>query len=165
VDKKKWLNKEGLPFEAKAIASRVGQLIVNLNVMTTNNKHISQQMRAIELTGNVTSQGGSIGSTLPTPFRIVSAAQGAPSTRSRVIVPSSSKRQKPGAMLAQSKKMRVSQIAEISTASAITKVPSSLEPGEKTDYNETKTMYKKFWTECQGCFVFEVYKKYSISID
>jgi hypothetical protein len=26
-------------------------------------------------------------------------------------------------------------------------------------------MYKKFWTECQDCFVFEVNKKFSISID
>ena len=28
VDKKKWLNKKGLPFRAKAMASRVRQLIV-----------------------------------------------------------------------------------------------------------------------------------------
>ena len=33
VDKKQWLNKEGLPFGAKAIASRVKQLIVSLDVM------------------------------------------------------------------------------------------------------------------------------------
>jgi hypothetical protein len=26
-------------------------------------------------------------------------------------------------------------------------------------------MYKKFWIECQDCFVFEVGRKYSISID
>jgi hypothetical protein len=61
--------------------------------------------------------------------------------------------------------MRVSRVAEISIASAITKVPSSLEPGEKTDYHETKTMYKKFWTECLDYFVFEVDRKFSISID
>jgi hypothetical protein len=47
----------------------------------------------------------------------------------------------------------------------ITKFLSSLELGEKTDYNETKTIYKKFWTKCQDCFVFEVDRKYSISID
>jgi hypothetical protein len=61
--------------------------------------------------------------------------------------------------------MRVSQIAKMSTVSAITEVPSILEPGEKMDYNETKTMYEKFWTECQDCFVIEVNIKYSISID
>jgi hypothetical protein len=33
------------------------------------------------------------------------------------------------------------------------------------DYNETKTMYKKFWIECQDCFVFKADTKYSISID
>jgi hypothetical protein len=50
VDKKKWVNKEGLPFGAKAMASRVRQLIMSLDVMTASNKHISQQMREIELT-------------------------------------------------------------------------------------------------------------------
>ena len=69
---------------------------------------------------------------------------------SRIIVPSSSKKQKPGAILAQPKKMKVYQLVKMSTASAITKVPSALEPGEKMDYNETKTMYEKFWTECHS---------------
>jgi hypothetical protein len=131
--------------------------------MTASNKSMSQKMRAVELTGNVTSQGGSIGSAfLPAP---VSGAQGAASNRSRVIVPSLSKWQKPGEVPSQSKRMRLSRPAKVSTASAITEVPSSLEPGEKTDYNETKTMYEKFWTECQDCFVFEVDRKFSISID
>jgi hypothetical protein len=147
------------------MASRVRQLIVSLDVMTASNKHMSQQMRAIELTGNVTSQGGSIGSILPMSPGAVSSGQGPSTTRSRVIVPSNSKRQKLGAAPAQSKKMRVTRIGELSTMSAITEVPSSFEPGEKTDYNETKTMYEKFWTECQDCFEFEVDKKFSISID
>jgi hypothetical protein len=164
-DQKKWLNKEGLPFGAWAMASRVRQLIVSLDVMIASNKHILQQMKAIELTRNVQSHGGNIGSSLLTPSGVVSSAQGAPSTCSRVIVPSSSKWQKPGAMPAESKKMRVSRIVEISTTSATTDVLSSLESGEKMDYNETKTMYKKFWTECQDCFVLEVDRKYSISID
>ena len=60
--------------------------------------------------------------------------------------------------------MKVSQIAEMCTTSAITKVPSALELGEKMDYNETKAMYKKFWIECQDCFIFEVVTMYSISI-
>ena len=47
----------------------------------------------------------------------------------------------------------------------ITEVPSTLESEEKTDYNQTKTTYEKFWLECQDCFVFEVDKKFSISID
>jgi hypothetical protein len=67
VDKKKWLNKEGLPFEARAMASRVRQLIKSLDVMTASNKHILQQMKAIELTWNIASHGGSNGSALPTP--------------------------------------------------------------------------------------------------
>jgi hypothetical protein len=163
VDKKEWLNKEGLPLGARGMASRVRQIIVSLDIMTASNKIMSQQMRAVELTGNVTSQGGSIGSALPP--TLVSGAQGAASTRSQVVVPSLSKRQKPDEVLSQSKRMRLSRPAEVSTASVITEVPSSLEPGEKTDYNETKTMYEKFWTECQDCFVFEVDRRFSISID
>jgi hypothetical protein len=68
-------------------------------------------------------------------------------------------------MPAQSKKMRVFQPTEISIVSTITEVPSTLESDEKTDYNETKTMYKKFWTKCQDFFVFEVDTKYSILIE
>ena len=65
----------------------------------------------------------------------------------------------------QSKRMWLSRPAKVSTASTITEVPSSLEPGEKMDYDERKTMYENFWLECQDCFVFEVDKKFSISID
>jgi hypothetical protein len=64
VDNKEWLNKEGHPFGFRAMASRVRQLIVSLDVMTASNKHMSRQMSAIELIGNVISQGGSIGSVL-----------------------------------------------------------------------------------------------------
>jgi hypothetical protein len=56
------------------MASRVRQLIVSLDVMTASNKHVSNQMRTIDLTTIVTSQGGSIGSTLPNPPGGVSAA-------------------------------------------------------------------------------------------
>jgi hypothetical protein len=61
--------------------------------------------------------------------------------------------------------MKVSQIAKMITASAITKVLSALELGEKMDYNETKTKYEKFWIECQDCFIFEVVTMYSILIE
>jgi hypothetical protein len=48
----------------------------------------------------------------------------------------------------QSKKMCTSGAREMSTTSSVTKVPSDLEPGGKTDYQGTKTMYEKFWVEC-----------------
>jgi hypothetical protein len=99
VDKKEWLNKEGLPLGTRGMASRVRQIIVSLDVMRATNKSMSQQMRAFELTGNVTSQGGSIGSALP--LAPVSGAHGVASNQSRVIVPSLSKRQKPGEVPSQ----------------------------------------------------------------
>jgi hypothetical protein len=61
--------------------------------------------------------------------------------------------------------MRVSGTIEISTASEVIEVPSELETRGQIDYKETKTMYKKFWTEFQSRFVFEMDTKYSISID
>ena len=52
------------------------------------------------------------------------------------------KRPKQGGIPSQSKKMKVTGTVEMSTASAITEVPSELEPRRQTDYQETKTMYK-----------------------
>jgi hypothetical protein len=70
-------------------------------------------------------------------------------------VPSSSKRQQPRVVLKQSKKMKTSGVGDLSMTSG----------GGKTDYLETKKMYKKFWTECQECFVFQVDMNYTISIE
>jgi hypothetical protein len=50
--------------------------------------------------------------------------------------------------LTQSKKMKTFGTGEMSTTSGVIKVPFDLELGGKTDYLETKTMYKKFWIEC-----------------
>ena len=163
VDKKEWVTKDGLPLKAIGMASKVRQTIISLDVVTATNRSIADQMKAFDLTAQLASQGGSIGSALPHAHAF--GAQGAASTRSRVIVPSTSKRQKPGEVPSQSKRMRVYRPAEVSTSSTVTKIPSALEPGEKTDYKETKTMYKKFWSECQDCFVFEVDKKFSVSIN
>jgi hypothetical protein len=43
--------------------------------------------------------------------------------------------------------MKNSGGGEMSTISGVKKVPFDLKPGGKTNYLETKTMYKKFWTE------------------
>ena len=142
VDKKKWVNKEGLPLNARSMALKVRQTIISLDVMMATIKSIAKKKRAIELTGHVISQGGSIGSALP--HAPTSGAQGATSTRSQVIIPSSSKRQKPREVPSQSKRMWISRPAEDSTAFVVKEIPSELEPEEKTNYKETKTMYEKF---------------------
>ena len=157
VDKGEWVNKQGLPLKASAMVSRVRHLVTSLDVVTATNRAVADGMKAIELAGQLASQGGSI----------ASGVQGPSSSRSRVPLPSSSKRQQPGDLPMRSKRARVSRPAEGSTASAITQsdMPTVLGPGEKADYNETKTMYEKFWSECQECFVFEVNTKFSVSID
>ena len=65
VDRKEWLNKDRLPLGARSMASIVRQTIISLDIMMATNKSISEKMRAIELTGHVTSQGRSIGFALP----------------------------------------------------------------------------------------------------
>ena len=50
-------------------------------------------------------------------------------------------------------------------ASAITQVPSELEPGQEFDYVEIANIYNKFRMECQSCFVFGVDKKHEVNID
>jgi hypothetical protein len=61
--------------------------------------------------------------------------------------------------------MKTSGVREMSTAFGVTKVPSDLKSNGKTNYLETKTMYKKLRTECQKCFVYQSDEKYTISID
>ena len=51
----------------------------------------------------------------------------------------------------------------MNTTSSVIEVPLDLEPYRKTDYLETKTIYKKFWTKCQECFIWNVETKYAIT--
>jgi hypothetical protein len=74
VDQKKWLIKDGHPFDAKAMTSRIRQLLMSLAKMTPLNKRITELMKPTDLTARVISQGRSIGSTLQTPWRSVNTS-------------------------------------------------------------------------------------------
>jgi hypothetical protein len=165
VYRKMWVNKEGLPFTARAMASKLRQVFLSIATMSALNKRVTEQMRSMDLTKQVMSQGGNQRSALPNLHGIASIPQNTLTLRSRVIVPASSKRQPIGALHAQSRKMKILGAGEMSMTSGVTKVPSDLEPDGQTDYLETKIMYKKFRTECQGCFVWNVDTKYKISIE
>ena len=78
MDKKEWLNEDGLPLGVRSMALKFRHTIISLDVMMATNKNIFKKMRAIELSGHVTSQGGSIGSTLT--HVPASGAQGTAST-------------------------------------------------------------------------------------
>jgi hypothetical protein len=41
VDKKVWLNKEGLPLNAKSMASKVRQVLISIATMSALNKHVT----------------------------------------------------------------------------------------------------------------------------
>ena len=101
VDKKEWMNKEGCPLGGRNMASKIRQTVISLDIVTATNRGIVDQMKAIELTGHLASQGGSIGSVLP--HAPASGTQGVASTRNQVVLPSSSKWQKFGEVPLQSK--------------------------------------------------------------
>ena len=65
----------------------------------------------------------------------------------------------------QRKCANVQRLPEATTASAITQVPSELEPDQEFDYSEIANIYNKFWTKCQSCFVFGVEEKLEVHID
>jgi hypothetical protein len=57
-------------------------------------------------------------------------------------VPSNSKWQNPAVLSSQSKKLKTSAAGEMSLVSMVTEVPTDLEIGGKTNYEETKVMYE-----------------------
>jgi hypothetical protein len=94
-----WVNKEGNPLSAKSMASRLRQVLLSIAIMTALHQRATEQMRPLDLTGRVMSQGGSQGSTLAGPQGVGSNPQGAPSVRSCVLILASSKRQQPGGVV------------------------------------------------------------------
>ena len=45
------------------------------------------------------------------------------------------------------------------------KVPSLYEPQKKADFKHIDAVYKKFWSECKGAYIFGVDAKKEVSID
>jgi hypothetical protein len=103
-----WVNKENLPLTARAMTSKLRQVLLSIATISALNKRITEQMRPMDLTGQVMSQGGSQGSALPNPHGVAPTPKNTLTLRSRVIVSTSSKQQLAGVLYAQSKKMKTS---------------------------------------------------------
>ena len=58
----------------------------------------------------------------------------------------------------------MSEVAEANLADAMSKVPSSYEPEKKADFKHINAVYKKFWSECEGAYIFGVDAKKELSI-
>jgi hypothetical protein len=138
MNKKMWLNKEGLPLNAKSMASKLRQVIISIATMSALNKHVTELMRPMDLTGQVMSQRGSQGSALPNPHGMASTPQNTLTLRSRIIILATSKWQPAGTLHAQSRKMKTLEARKMSTASGVTEVPYDLELCGQTNYLETK---------------------------
>lgn len=72
------------------------QLLLNIAIMMASNKHLIEQMRPMDLMGAIMNQRRSHGFALIVPHGTASTLQGLELLKSRVIVPSSSKRQQLG---------------------------------------------------------------------
>jgi hypothetical protein len=77
IDRKMWINKEGNSLSAKSMASRLKQVLLSIATMTALYQCAMEQMRPLDLTGRVMSQGGSQGSELAGPQGVGSNPQGA----------------------------------------------------------------------------------------
>ena len=54
-----WINKDGLLLSTKAMASKIRQVVLSIATMMALNYHVREQMRPVDLTNCVLSQGGS----------------------------------------------------------------------------------------------------------
>ena len=55
VDKKEWVNRQGLPLKAAGMVSKVRNAITSLDVTTARNRAIAEKMKAIELASQLPS--------------------------------------------------------------------------------------------------------------
>ncbi len=164
IDKKQWESKDGQPLKSKSLTSKIRNLLLNIAKLSALNTRVSDGMRPLEISRIVESQGGSQGSALGSTPRVATGSRG-----QRVPTPSGSKRPGTRASNLQEgsapKKSRRADNAEASTTSALTDLPAEYKHGVTVDYKEAKSIYEKFWTECQDCFVFQTDTKYEIEID
>ncbi len=163
IDKGQWMTKDRKPLKAKALTSKLRNLLLNIATQSAVNARVSEVRRHPDLTRQVMSQGGSQGSAQFTTPGATTGSRG-----KRVATPSSSKRpatrSTPNPESSTAKRSRTDPMAEPSTTSVLTDLPSEYKRGDEIDYSEAKTIYQKFWTECQDCFIFETDTKFEIPI-
>jgi hypothetical protein len=46
-----WVNKEGMSSSTKSIASRIRQVLLNMAKLTALDKHVTEQIRLVDLMG------------------------------------------------------------------------------------------------------------------
>ena len=59
----------------------------------------------------------------------------------------------------------LSQVANASLAEAMSKIPLAYESQKKPDFKHINIVYKKFWSECEGAYMFGVDEKKNLSIE
>ena len=164
IDNKAWQAKDGLPLRARPIARKVRCLLQSIATMSAANQVVASAIMPVTLSRGRNTQGASEDSprnVLSQRFAITGAKPS--SNRRNSKRPRSTITSTPSG--SQRKRANMQGQPEASTASAITQIPSKLEPGQEFDYTEIASIYNKFWTECQSCFVFGVDEKHEVNID
>ena len=164
IDNKAWQSKDGQPLRARLVAGKVRRLLQSIATMIAANEAVASAIMVLTLSRGRNSQGTSEGSAHNVLSQRLALMGVEPSTNRRNSKrPSSVVTSTPSG--SQRKRANVQGLLEASTASAITQVPSELEPGQEFDYAELANIYNKLWTECQSCFVFGVELKHEVNID
>ena len=132
--------------------------------MTAANQTIASAITPLTLSRGRNTQGASEGSASNVLSQRLVVTGVEPSTNRRNSKrPSSAITSTPSR--SQRRSANVQGLPEASMASAITQVPSELEPDQEFDYAEIVSIYNNFWTEWQSSFVFGVDEKLEVNID
>ena len=164
IDNKAWQSKDSQPLRARPVVGKVRRLLQSIATMTAANQVVASAIMPLTLNRGRNTHCASEDSACNVLSQRLTVTRAELSTNHRNSKrPSSAITSTPSA--SQRKCANVQGLPEASTTSAITQVPSELEPGQEFDYAEIANIYNKFWTECQSCFVFGVEEKHEVNID
>ena len=167
IDRREYKDKDGSPATGKRLCTKVNKLLQDFPIIRS--KLDAQRSfaipRTIERQTKVKGQSqGSLETATAWPSltmakpRPLSASTGGRAQRSSLLTSSQSCRPTPGAS-------NLSEVADASIAEAMSKVPLVYESQKKPNFKHINIVYKKFWSECKGAYVFGVDEKKDLSIE
>ena len=166
IDRGEYKELDGSPVVEKRLCTKVNSLLQDFLVIRgkleaqrafASPHSVSREKRPPGPSqGSVDTVGASPASSRTKPRRQSGSVDGRPTRNS----PLASSGRQPAAATSQ-----VSEVAEASLVDAMSKVPSSYEPQKKADFKHITAVYKKFWSECEDAYIFEVDEKKELSIN
>lgn len=167
VDAGFYNNANGTALTGKKLCSKMRLLFLGFHEMKVKLDIRRDMMRPTSLSKDLESPGGSQGS-MGTYTPVSQQSRG----KRKNATPSQTRRPTRASPLASSSRQLVvpempgrSGLNDMSTASALTEIPMSLEVTRKPDYKLATVAYKNFWSSCTDAFLFGVDTKFNLPID